>query len=151
MDFTLCLKGLGMHPHTLPMVQLTSNDLVKCNILAAHSLARGMFTLWQFCFSEQCVRANQNYHLPQQREGCCPLGKPLTQSVISGQLDLAFPWHVPQDTERICTGQGPGWTHSCSGCHTSRISFPFLVTGAAYPALPRCGLFPFHPASGKRA
>lgn len=48
MGFTLCLKGLGMHPHTLPMVQLTSNDLVKCNILAVHSLARGMFTLL-FC------------------------------------------------------------------------------------------------------
>lgn len=105
MGFTLCLKGLGMHPHTLPMVQLTSNDLVKCNILAAHSLACGMFTLWQCCFSEQRVRANQNNHFPQQREGCSLLGKQ-TQPVISGQL--AFPWHVPQDTEQICTGQGPG-------------------------------------------
>lgn len=48
----------------------------------------------------------------------------LTQPVISAQLDFAFLWHVPQDTEQIYTGQGPGWTHSCSGCHTSRISFP---------------------------
>lgn len=126
-----------MHPHTLPMVQLTINDLVKCNILAAHSLACGMFTLWQCCFSEQRVRANQNNHFPQQREGCSLLGKQ-TQPVIYGQL--AFPWHVHRIQNKFA--QVRGLARSTVAVAVTQAGFPFQqqMTGMAYPALLHRGL-----------
>lgn len=139
-----------MHAQTLPMAQRTSSDLVKCNIPAAHSLAHGVLALWQCCFSGQHVPANQKSSLPQGREGCCLLGKSLTHPVTSGQLDLAFLWHILQDTEQI------SWVRVLArftvAADVTQAGLPFwdqVVTGTEYPATSDCGLFPVLPTQGK--
>lgn len=128
---------------------LTSNGLLKCNISSAYSLLDCILTLWQYCFLEKCVTANQKTTISREgKDVSCLVSHWLILPLLDSWIWLSYSMYHRMQTNLHRSG---GLDRPTVAVVVTQAGFPFQywVTGTEYPASLDCGLFPVSPAQGK--